>query len=55
MTNYITMHYPGRKQVYLQIFVLQEVKGLTNKLYAYALARKKTCLHAKRQVHWCYG
>ena len=35
--------------------VLQEVKGLTNKLYAYALARKKTALHAKFQVHRCYG
>ena len=32
-----------------------EVKGLTNKLYAYALVWKKTGLHAKFQVHWCYG
>ena len=29
-------------------------KGLTNKLYAYALARKKTGLHAKFQVHRCF-
>ena len=35
--------------------ILKEVKGLTNKLYAYALVRKKTGLHAKFQVHWCYG
>ena len=34
---------------------LKEVKGLTNKLYAYALVRKKTGLHANFQVHWCYG
>ena len=27
--------------------VFQEVKGLMEKLYAYALARVKTCLHAK--------
>ena len=26
-----------------------------NKLHAYALVRKKTGLHAKFQVHWCYG
>ena len=32
-----------------------EVKGLTNKLYAYALVWKKPGLHAKFQVHWCYG
>ena len=31
------------------------LKGLTNKLYAYALVWKKTGLHAKFQVHWCYG
>ena len=31
-----------------------EVKGLTNKLYTYALARKKTSLHAKFQVHRCF-
>ena len=30
-----------------QSAILKEVKGLTNKLYAYALVRKKTCLHAK--------
>ena len=41
--------------IYCQAVVLQEVKGLTNKLYAYALARKKTALHAKFQVHRCYG
>ena len=35
--------------------ILKEVKGLTNKLYAYALVRKKTGLHANFQVHWCYG
>ena len=35
--------------------ILKEVKGLTNKLYAYALVRKKTDLLAKFQVHWCYG
>ena len=34
MTNYITMHYPGRKLVYLQIFqfigatVLHEIKNI---------------------------
>ena len=33
--------------------ILKEVKGLTNKLYAYALVRKKTGLHANFQVHWC--
>ena len=33
----------------------KEVKGLTNKLYAYALVRKKTGLLANFQVHWCYG
>ena len=31
---------------------LKEVKGLTNKLYAYALVWKKTGLHAKFEVHW---
>ena len=31
-----------------------EVKGLTNKLYTYALAWKKTGLHAKFQVHRCF-
>ena len=35
--------------------ILKEVKRLTNKLYAYALVRKKTGLHANFQVHWCYG
>ena len=29
------------------------IKRLTNKLYAYALARKKTGLPAKFQVHRC--
>ena len=28
-------------------YPLKKVKGLTNKLYTYALARKKTGLHAK--------
>ena len=32
--------------------ILKEVKGLTNKLYAYALVWKKTGLHAKFQVLW---
>ena len=31
-----------------------EVKGLTNKLYTYALAWKKTSLHAKFQVRRCF-
>ena len=31
-----------------------EVKGLTNKLCTYALAWKKTGLHAKFQVHRCF-
>ena len=35
--------------------IFKEVKGLTNKLYAYALVWKKTGLHANFQVHWCYG
>ena len=34
--------------------ILKEVKGLTNKLHAYALVRKKTGLHAIFMVHWCY-
>ena len=38
-----------------KLAILKEVKGLTNKLYAYALVRKKTGLHAKFQVHRCYG
>ena len=41
--------------MYCQDTILKEVKGLTNKLYAYALVWKKTGLHAKFQVHWCYG
>ena len=36
---------------YTKLAILKEVKGLTNKLYAYALVRKKTGLHAKFQVH----
>ena len=32
----------------------KKVKGLTNKSYTYALARKKTGLHAKFQVHRCF-
>ena len=39
--------------MYCQDTILKEVKGLTNKLYAYALARKKTGLPAKFQVHRC--
>ena len=37
--------------MYCQDTILKEVKGLTNKLYAYALARKKTGLPAKFQSH----
>ena len=37
-----------------QSAILKEVKGLTNKLYAYALAWKKTGLLAKFQVHRCF-
>ena len=33
---------------------LKEVKGLTNKLYTYALAWKKTGLHSKFRVHRCF-
>ena len=33
--------------MYCQDTILRGVKGLTNKLYAYALARKETGLHAK--------
>ena len=40
--------------MYCQDTILKEVKGLTNKLYAYALVRKKTGLHAKFQVHRYY-
>ena len=40
--------------MYCQDTILKEVKGLTNKLYAYALARKKTGLPAKFQSHRCY-
>ena len=35
--------------------ILKEVKGLTNKLYAYALAQKNNGLPAKFQSHRCYG
>ena len=35
----------------VSVLLRHEVKGLTNKLYTYALARKKTSLHAKFQVH----
>ena len=45
------LHY----NVLLELSVIQEVKGLTEILYAYALARMKTCSHAKFQVHRCYG
>ena len=41
--------------MYCQDTILKEVKGLTKKLYAYALARKKTGLPAKFQSHRCYG
>ena len=41
--------------LYCQDTILKEVKGLTNKLYAYALAQKKTGLPAKFQSHRCYG
>ena len=41
--------------MYCQDTILKEVKGLANKLYAYALAQKKTGLPAKFQVHRCYG
>ena len=34
--------------------IINEINELTKKLYAYALAWKKTGLHAKFQVHWCY-
>ena len=37
------------------ISCFKEVKGLTNKLYAYALVWKKTGLHANFQVYRCYG
>ena len=36
------------------IIIISYQKGLTNKLYSYALARKKTGLHAKFQVHRCF-
>ena len=39
----------------LIIMFFREVKGLTKKLYAYALDRTEICLHAKFQVHWSYG
>ena len=45
------LHY----NVLLELTIIQEVKGLTEKLYAYALARMKTCSHAKFQVPNCYG
>ena len=35
---------------HIQSAILKEVKGLMNKLYAYALAWKKTGLH----VHRCF-
>ena len=40
-------------EVTVSVLLRHKVKGLTNKLYAYALARKKTGLHAKFQVHTC--
>ena len=42
-------------EVTVSVLLRHEVKGLTNKLYAYALARKKTDLPAKFQSHRCYG
>ena len=41
--------------VCIVMYCREEVKGLTNKLYAYALARKKTGLPAKFQIHRFYG
>ena len=38
----------------VSVLLRHKVKGLTNKLYTYALARKKTGLHAKFQVHRCF-
>ena len=41
-------------EVTVSVLLRHEVKGLTNKLYSYALAWKKTGLHAKFQVHRCF-
>ena len=40
-------------EVTVSVLFCHKVKGLTNKLYTYALAWKKTDLHAKFQVHRC--
>ena len=59
--NWFTCKISGSLVLWLVSFakeeeaILKEVKGLMNKLYAYALVRKKTGLHANFQVHWCYG
>ena len=41
-------------EVTVSVLLHHEVKGLTNKLYTYALAWKITGLHAKFQVHRCF-
>ena len=41
-------------EVTVSVLLRHEVKGLTNKLYTYALAWRKTGLHAKFQVHRCF-
>ena len=41
-------------EVTVSVLLRHEVKGLTNKLYTYALAWTKTGLHAKFQVHKCF-
>ena len=46
MHAYIVRHCNCAGGLHFSAFILQEVKGLTNKLYAYALARKKTGLNA---------
>ena len=41
-------------EVTVSVLLHHEVKGLTNKLYTYALAWRKTGLHAQFQVHRCF-
>ena len=41
-------------EVTVSVLLRHEVKGLTNTLYTYALAWKKTGLHANFQVHRCF-
>ena len=63
--NWFTCNFSGSLVLWLVGFglhynvlsghIIKEVKGLTNKLYAYALVRKKTGLLAKFQGHSCYG